>query len=79
MLELVDPILGARRGPERAALIRQMTRLSVESLLEIGGIMVPPQALFAVVKNSFRNVPDPIPNLMCAHPSIFYIRQETGR
>jgi peptide/nickel transport system substrate-binding protein len=76
MLALVDPILGDVRGPRRTALIRRMTRMFVESHMEIGGVMVPKQSLFAVVKNNFRNVPDPLPNLMCCQPAIFYIRKE---
>jgi ABC-type transport system substrate-binding protein len=76
MLALVDPILGDIRGPRRADLIRQMTRMFVESHMEIGGVMVPEQSLYAVVKNNFHNVPDPIPNLMCCHPAIFFKTNE---
>ena len=76
MLALVDPILSKVRGPQRAALIKKMTRMFVESQMEIGGVMVPPQSLYAVVKNHMRNVPDPLPNFMCCHPASFYIRPE---
>jgi len=74
MLALVDKILSLPQCDKRVALVKKMQRTSIEKMLRVGGLIAPPQATFAVVRNDFRNVPDPIPNLMCCHPAIFYKR-----
>ena len=75
MLGLVDEILGLPQCGRRVELVKTMQRISIENLLRIGCLTAPPQATFAVVGNSFRNVPDPLPNLTCCHPATFFFKQ----
>ncbi|MBT4818888.1 MAG: ABC transporter substrate-binding protein [Lentisphaerae bacterium] len=74
MLDMVDEILSLPQCDKRVALVKEMQRVSIRRMLRVGGLIAPPQATFAVVRDNFRNVPNPIPNLMCCHPAIFYKR-----
>ena len=76
MLVLTDRVLALPRGPERVDLIKKIQRVANENLLRVGVLTAPPQATFAVVGDAFRNVPDPIPNLMCCRPAAFFFRQD---
>jgi len=75
MLGMRDRIISMPRDETRDAAIRELIRTMVGNLYYLGGIMDPPEANFALVKNNFMNVPDPLANLVCVHPSTFYFKE----
>ena len=74
MLGMRDRIIAMPRTPARDAAIRDLIGAMVGRLYYLGGVMAPREATFAIVTNEFMNVPDPLPNLVCVHPSTFYFR-----
>ena len=76
VLEMVDTYecaLGLPACVERQDLIKTIFRIYNTNLLQIGVLMNARESNFVVASDRFRNVPDPLPNLVCVPPALFYI------
>ncbi|RLE07070.1 ABC transporter substrate-binding protein, partial [Candidatus Aerophobetes bacterium] len=77
LMEIYNKALKTVSSRERIALLKQAVRMFAENLWVIGVVQEAPQAEFCIVKNNFRNVPEPLPYGVTpwCHTAQFFIRK----
>ena len=74
--EIYNEVVTLESAAERSVLIQEAIELINESVLAIGVLSRSSVAIFFVVKNNFRNVPDhPSDDVTYYHPSSFFFKQ----